>query len=134
MEEDEEEAEEGWYIADSFGTREQAWGQRIGKDEIDEKSFNKYIKDLNGVSVKKGGKGAPSDFGWVGEVLLDSNNPTSQAWVSKYAGSNLSYLKDLSIAYNAVTQLGAEYTGGKYENLLKNRPRKSLNDDDLKLF
>jgi hypothetical protein len=41
------------------------------------------------------------------------------------------YEKDLKVAYNAVTQLGAEYTGGKYESLLKNKKRKTLNDDEL---
>jgi hypothetical protein len=65
--------------------------------------------------------------------LLDNENPTAQSWVNKYGSSNLSYLKDLGIAYNAVTQLGGEFTGGKYENLLKNKPRKTLNDDDLGL-
>ena len=39
--------------------------------------------------------------------------------MAKYAGSYLSYNKDLSVAYNVITQLGVEYTGGKYENLLK---------------
>jgi hypothetical protein len=46
----------------------------------------------------------------------------------------LYYTKDLGTAFNAITQLGAVYTGGKYENLLKNKPRKTLNDDDLNLF
>ena len=43
--------------------------------------------------------------------------------------SNLKYLKDLRTAYNSVTQLGAKFTGGKYESLLGNKKRKTLNDD-----
>jgi hypothetical protein len=65
----------------------------------------------------------------MSKLILDQESPTSQAWLKKYAESNLSYTKDLSIAFNAATQLGAVYTGGKYENLLKNRPRKGLSDD-----
>jgi hypothetical protein len=127
-----EDPDDGWYIADSFGTRDQAFGQQVSAG-IDQKSFNKYLKDLNGASMKKGGTGGVEQLGWIGAVLLDSENPTAQSWVNKYGSSNLSYLKDLGIAYNAVTQLGGEFTGGKYENLLKNKPRKTLNDDDLGL-
>ena len=57
--------------------------------------------------------------------------PTAASWVSKYGAKPLVYEKDLKVAYNAVTQLGAEYTGGKYESLLKNKKRKTLNDNDL---
>ena len=134
MEQDDydEDPDDGWYIADSFGTREQAFGQRIQAD-IDEKSFNKYVKEINTLGQKKGAATAAAE-GYIQAVLMDKNNPPVQSWLNKYAASNLSYLKDLGIAYNAVTQLGAEYTGGKYENLLKNKPRKSLNDDDLGIF
>jgi hypothetical protein len=129
-----EDPDDGWYIADSFGTRDEAFGARIGKDQIDEKTFNKFLKELNDEANPKKGKVGeiPVRFGWIASVLLDKNTPTSQAWLNKYAQSNLAYLKDLSVAFNSVTQLGAEYTGGKYESLLKNRPRKSLNDDDMK--
>eukprot|EP00541_Cyclophora_tenuis_P008794 CAMPEP_0116578424 /NCGR_PEP_ID=MMETSP0397-20121206/21699_1 /TAXON_ID=216820 /ORGANISM="Cyclophora tenuis, Strain ECT3854" /LENGTH=426 /DNA_ID=CAMNT_0004107813 /DNA_START=64 /DNA_END=1344 /DNA_ORIENTATION=+ len=127
----EEDPDEGFYIAESFGTRKEAFGRRI-EGEIDEKTFNTFVKELNTVSRKKGGEVV--DGGYIEAVLLDRSNPTLQSWLNKYAGSNLSYLKDLGVAYNAVTQLGAEYTGGKYESLLKNKPRKSLNDDDLDLF
>ena len=41
------------------------------------------------------------------------------------------YEKDLKVAYNSLTQLGVEYTGGKYESLLKNKKRKTLNDDEM---
>jgi len=125
-----EDPDDGWYIADSFGTRDDRFGQRIAKDEIDEKNFNKYLKDLYAFSIKKN---TDNVFGWIGDQILDEASPTSQAWLKKYADSNLSYTKDLGIAYNSITQLGAVYTGGKYENLLKNKPRKTLNDDDLNL-
>jgi hypothetical protein len=131
--------DDDWYIADSFGTRDDRFGQRLGKDEISEKNFNKYLKELQEL-YKKGNKGALSsstqddENGWIAELLLDPKLPTVQTWWTKYAGTNLAYIKDLTVAYNSVTQLGAVYTGGKYENLLKNKPRKSLNDDDLNLF
>jgi Peroxidase len=131
-----EDPDDGWYIADSFGTRDQAFGQQVAAG-IDQKTFNKYLKELNERSVKKGANvNNPTDaatVGWIGAVLLDNDNPTAQSWLNKYGSSNLSYLKDLGIAYNAVTQLGAEYTGGKYENLLKNKARKTLNDDEFGL-
>eukprot|EP00545_Synedropsis_sp_CCMP1620_P007552 CAMPEP_0119011340 /NCGR_PEP_ID=MMETSP1176-20130426/5608_1 /TAXON_ID=265551 /ORGANISM="Synedropsis recta cf, Strain CCMP1620" /LENGTH=424 /DNA_ID=CAMNT_0006964143 /DNA_START=54 /DNA_END=1328 /DNA_ORIENTATION=+ len=118
----------GEYIVDSFGTRDQAFGERIGKDQINEKNFNKFLQQLN-TAGKKGESAA--QFGWISTVLLDTNNPPTQAWLNKYASSNLTYLKDLGVAFNALTQLGGQYTGGKYEALLKNKPRKSLNNDDL---
>jgi hypothetical protein len=126
--------DDGWYIADSFGTRESRFGDRIGKDDINEKNFNKYIKTLAETLKKKEKSNVGEEFGWIATMLTDIDSPTSQTWLNKYASSNLSYLKDLNIAFNSITQLGAVYTGGKYENLLKNRPRKSLNDDDLNLF
>jgi hypothetical protein len=126
-----EDPDDGWYIVDSFGTRDDRFGTRIAKDEIDEKSFNKYMKELYTFAAKRKGE---EKFGWIGKQLMDPDSPTAQSWLKKYADSNLSYTKDLTIAFNSVTQLGAVYTGGKYENLLKNRPRKSLNDDDMNLF
>jgi hypothetical protein len=121
------------YIADSFGTREERFGKRIGKDEIDEKTFNRYLKELDeDADVKKGNN--LSKYGWIGVLLVNKDSPVTQSWVKKYAGSNLKYLKDLKVSFNAVTQLGAVYTGGKYESLLKDRTRKSLNDDGLNLF
>ena len=131
MDEYDEDPDDGWYIADSFGTRDDRFGQRLSKEDLSEKNFNKFVKDLNTYYTKKKGENV---YGWVGEVILDENSPTSQSWLKKYAESVLYYNKDLGIAFNAVTQLGAVYTGGKYENLLKNKPRKTLNDDDLKLF
>jgi hypothetical protein len=128
-----EDPDDGWYIADSFGTKESRFGDRIAKDAIDEKTFNKYMKEIND-AIKKNKVGDLQQFGWIATMLTDVNSPTILTWLQKYAGSNLSYIKDLGIAYNSLTQLGAVYTGGKYENLLKGKPRKSLNDDDLKLF
>ena len=121
-----EDPDDGWYIADSFGSRDDRFGQRIAKEDIDEKNFNKYLKDLYAFSTQKGKENV---FGWVGDQILDKDSPTAVAYLKKYADSNLSYTKDLGIAYNAITQLGAVYTGGKYENLLKNKPRKALGDD-----
>ncbi len=128
--------DDDWYIADSFGTRDDRFGQRLAKDDISEKNFNKYLKELQTINKKSGSKSTDGkeDYGWISELLLDPQFPTVQTWMTTYAGTNLAYVKDLSIAYNSVTQLGAVYTGGKYESLLKNRPRKSLNDDDLNLF
>jgi len=122
MEEDEEDSytdNEDLYIADTFGTRDQAFGSKIG-DKISEKNFNLYLKELS----KKG----TGDFGWIGSLLTDDKkNPAARTMLAKYASSPLIYNKDLSIAFNSITQLGAEYTGGKYESLLKGKPRKSLN-------
>ncbi|CAJ1940513.1 unnamed protein product [Cylindrotheca closterium] len=130
-----EDPDDGWYIADSFGGRDDRFGQRIAKEEINEKSFNKYLKDLDSAAKKLKKNEIPdSEDSWIAGVILDPESPTTQAWLKKYADSNLSYIKDLGIAFNSITQLGAIYTGGKYENLLKNKPRKTLNDDDLKIF
>jgi hypothetical protein len=130
--------DDGWYIADSFGTRDDRFGQRLGKEDINEKTFNKYIKEVTDLSRKNTKTGniqaVQEKYGWVAALLVDPSLPTTQTWLLKYAGSNLSFIKDLGIAFNSLTQLGAVYTGGKYESLLKNRPRKSLNDDDLNLF
>jgi len=133
----EEDPDDGWYIADSFGGREDRFGQRLAKDTINEKNFNLYMKDLLATVTKK--KSSSSDakqvsYGWIGKQILDPDTPVCQAWLKKYADSNLYYVKDLSRSFNSITQLGAVYTGGKYENLLNNRARKSLNSDDLNLF
>jgi hypothetical protein len=126
-----EDSDDGWYIADSFGSRETRFGERLAKEDLSEKRFNKYLQELADANRKKGDL---SKFGWIGALVTDPNVPTAQTWLQKYASSNLNYVKDLNTAFNSVTQLGAAYTGGKYENLLKNRPRKSLNDNDIKLF
>ena len=137
----EEDPDDGWYIADSFGGRDERFGQRLAKDTISEKTFNLYMKDLlksaGATSSKKSTATVSADtskFGWIGQQILDPDTPICQSWLKKYADSNLYYVKDLSQSFNSITQLGAVYTGGKYENLLNNRPRKSLNSDDLNLF
>lgn len=119
MEDSEYTDNEDLYIAETFGTRDQAFGSKIG-DKIDAKNFNLYLKDMN----KKG-----SGFGWIGSLLTDDKNyPAAKTMLAKYATQPLIYNKDLAIAFNAVTQLGAEFTGGKYESLLgKGKPRKTLN-------
>merc|ERR1712127_239899 len=121
---EDEEEDEGWYIADSFGTKDQAFGKKAG--DLDPKTFNKYIKDLTKYINAK--NSSDQTFGWIGALLLDRNTPSTQQWLAKYGSSILSYEKDLGVAYNGLTQLGAEFTGGKYENLLKNKPRKTLSD------
>lgn len=63
--------------------------------------------------------------------MMISDLPTAATWVKKYGEKPIVYDKDLKVAYNSVTQLGAEFTGGKYESLLKNKKRKTLNDDEL---
>lgn len=130
-----EDPDDGWYIADSFGGRDDRFGQRLAKDTISEKNFNLYMKGLLATVAKKKPSGdSQESYGWIGNQILDPDTPVCQAWLKKYADSNLYYVKDLSQSFNSITQLGAVYTGGKYENLLKNRPRKSLNSDDLNLF
>ena len=121
-----EDPDDGWYISDSFGTRADRFGQRLAKDDITEQTFNKYITELV--------KSKNTQESYIAKILLDDSVPTAQTWLSKYGSANLSFLKDLKVSYNSLTQLGAVYTGGKYENLLKNKPRKSLNDDGLNLF
>lgn len=131
----EEDPDDGWYIADSFGGKDDRFGQRLAKDTINEKNFNLYMKGLLASVGKKASSDAQKlEYGWIGNQILDPDTPVCQAWLKKYADSNLYYVKDLSQSFNSITQLGAVYTGGKYENLLKNRPRKSLNSDDLNLF
>eukprot|EP00591_Stephanopyxis_turris_P013984 CAMPEP_0195535404 /NCGR_PEP_ID=MMETSP0794_2-20130614/44199_1 /TAXON_ID=515487 /ORGANISM="Stephanopyxis turris, Strain CCMP 815" /LENGTH=402 /DNA_ID=CAMNT_0040668531 /DNA_START=129 /DNA_END=1337 /DNA_ORIENTATION=- len=135
MESDEEnetllEGDEDWYIGESFGARADVFGKRAS-EEIDTKTFNKILKGLNEATIKKGGKGQASkeEFGFVGQTLLSPDSPTSQAWLAKYAAGNLIFLKDIGIAFNQVTQLGGEFTGGKYDALLRDKPRKTLLND-----
>ena len=127
---DYEDPDDGWYIADSFGDRESRFGERLAKEEINEKTFNKYVKQLYDAQKN----GSVESLGWVATTLTDSSLPGSNSLLQKYASSNLNFVKDLSASFNSITQLGAVFTGGKYENLLKTKPRKSLNDDDLNLF
>lgn len=125
-----EDPDDGWYIADSFGTKDDRFGERLAKGDINAKTFNKYVKTL--LEAQKAG--TVVELGWIAVLLSDPDLPTAQSWLQKYGASNINYVKDLSNSFNAVTQLGAVYTGGKYENLLKTKTRKSLNNDDLNLF
>jgi len=127
---DYEDPDDGWYIADSFGTRESRFGERLAAEDINEKTFNKYVKVV--LDAQKDGEA--SSLGWIAVTLLDPSLPGTVSLMQKYATSNINFVKDLAGAFNAITQLGAVFTGGKYENLLKSKPRKSLNDDDLNLF
>ena len=124
---EEESSDDGWYIADTFGTRDQVFGEKASGD-IDQKTFNKYLQDLNNYNSKKTSVKLDQPYGWIGELLLDKETPSIQSWLEKYSTSVLNYEKDLSVAFNSMTQLGAEYTGGKYESLLKNKPRRTLNN------
>ena len=123
------EGDEDWYIADTFGTQEDRFGKRVtgggGEEKID---FSSTLKNL----AKS--QQANTQYGWIKDFLLSKDLPTAQTWVTKYASKPLVYEKDLKVAYNAITQLGAEYTGGKYESLLKNKKRKTLNDDELEFL
>ncbi|KAL3928422.1 MAG: hypothetical protein SGARI_005037, partial [Bacillariaceae sp.] len=78
----EEDPDDGWYIADSFGTRDERFGQRIAKDQISEKTFNVFLKDL--LSKAPQGKKAlaqadVAQYGWIAEQILDPDSPVSQA-------------------------------------------------------
>jgi hypothetical protein len=91
---DYEDPDDGWYIADSFGTKDNRFGQRIGKEEISEETFNKYLIEVTEKTKKKKDI---SDYGWIATMLLDPSSPTCQTWLAKYAGSFLP-VKRLSIA------------------------------------
>lgn len=126
-----EDPDDGWYISDSFGTKESRFGARLAADDISERNFNKYIQEL----VKM----QPNDDenNWIVNLLKDADRlPTAATTLQKYASTVLAFNKDLNLSYNSITKLGAVYTGGKYENLLKGgKPsRKTLNDDNLNLF
>ncbi|KAL7538212.1 hypothetical protein ACHAWF_006026 [Thalassiosira exigua] len=114
--------DDGWYIADTFGTADDRFGKRVSKEKPE---LSATLKNLSKVTSET------TQYDWVKSFLLSKDLPTAQSWVTKYGSKPLLYEKDLKVAYNAVTQLGAEYTGGKYESLLKNKKRKTLNDDEL---
>ena len=46
-------------------------------------------------------------------------DPNARIWVQKYGQERLTYLKDLSKTFYRITQVGAQYTGGKYAALLE---------------
>ena len=115
--------DDGWYIADTFGTADDKFGKRAsGEKKIE---LSNALKNLSKVSP------STTQYSWIKDLLLSKDLPTAQTYVSKYGSKPLVYEKDLKVCYNSVTQLGAEFTGGKYESLLKNKKRKTLNDDEL---
>jgi len=114
--------DDGWYIADTFGTGDDKFGKRVSDKKIE---LSTALKNLAKTSSSS------TQYSWVSGFLLSKDLPTAQSWVNKYGSKPLLYEKDLKVAYNSVTQLGAEYTGGKYESLLKGKKRKTLNDDEL---
>ena len=83
---------------------------RTSGKEFNLKNFNKFIKEMYDGNMKKPLTAAAAEekYGWTTSILLDKQNPVTETWVKKYAGSYLSYNKDLQVAYNAVTQLGAD--------------------------
>eukprot|EP00984_Skeletonema_dohrnii_P001233 scaffold386_cov107-Skeletonema_dohrnii-CCMP3373.AAC.14 len=117
------EGDDDWYIADTFGTQEDRFGKRVNSGE--KPQLSTALKNLAKTSTSS------TQYSWVKDFLLSKDLPTAQTWVQKYGSKPLIYEKDLKVAYNSVTQLGGEFTGGKYESLLKNKKRKTLNDDDL---
>lgn len=126
MDDDEESytvsGDDGWYIADTFGTADDKFGKRVSKEKP---QLSTALKNLAKTS------NSSTQYSWISGFLLSKDLPTAEQWVNKYGSKPLLYEKDLKVAYNALTQLGGEFTGGKYESLLKNKKRKTLNDDDL---
>ena len=114
--------DDGWYIADTFGGADDKFGKRVSKEKPE---LSLALRNLARTTS------ATTQYGWIAGLLLSKDLPTAQSWVAKYGSKPLLYEKDLKVAYNSLTQLGVEYTGGKYESLLKNKKRKTLNDDDL---
>ena len=114
--------DDGWYIADTFGTADDKFGKRVSSAKPE---LSTALKNLDKVTS------TTTQYSWIRSLLLTKDLPTAQSWVSKYGSKPLLYEKDLKVAYNSLTQLGVEYTGGKYESLLKNKKRKTLNDDEM---
>ena len=104
------------------GTADDKMGKRLSKDKPDLSSALKNLAKTTSETTQ---------YSWIKGLLLSKDLPTAQSYVSKYGSKPLLYEKDLKVVYNSVTQLGAEFTGGKYESLLKNKKRKTLNDDEL---
>ena len=94
--------DDGWYIADTFGSGDDKFGKRITKEKPE---LSRALRDLSKTSA------STTRYGWIAHLLLSKDLPTAQSWVSKYGAKPLLYEKDLKVAYNALTQLGVEYTG-----------------------
>lgn len=108
-----------FYIADAFGSRKEAYGKRVASSASSEANFNKVFLSLNDAS--------PNDAGlsWAESAIIA--DPNSKVWVQKYSVERLTYIKDLTKTFYRLTQLGAQYTGGKYAALLDNREIAKLN-------
>jgi len=113
-----------FYIADAFGSRKEAYGRRVGSSAsaagtsggaISEATFNQYFAVLQEDNE-------PAT--WVDNALLADSQ--TKVWVNKYSTERLTYLKDLAKTFYRITEVGAEYTGGKYAALLDNRAPKKL--------
>ena len=111
-----------FYIADAFGSRKEAYGRRVGGASSSVENFNQIFIDVM-ADQKKGKKGSTP----VQKALLLDQNV--QIWVQKYAAERLTFLKDLDKSFYRITQVGAQYTGGKYAALLDNKPVKKLSTD-----
>ncbi|KAL7465834.1 hypothetical protein ACHAXS_006156 [Conticribra weissflogii] len=121
------EGDDDWYIADTFGTQEDRFGKRVTEGG----GLQEFSYTLKNLAKTKQGE---TQYGWIKGFLLSKDLPTAATWVTKYGSKPLIYEKDLKVAYNALTQLGGEFTGGKYESLLKNKKRKTLNNDELEFL
>ena len=108
-----------FFIADAFGSRKEAYGRRVksvsGDEGAQEATFNQYFSVLLNKDETKD---------WVDNTLLTDSN--TKVWVNKYSTERLTYLKDLSKTFYRITEVGAQYTGGKYAALLDNRAPKKL--------
>jgi len=112
-----------FYIADAFGSRKEAYGRRVGGASSSVENFNKVFIDL--MAAKK--KGISKGSSTIETALLSDQNV--EIWVQKYAAERLTFLKDLDKSLYRITQVGAQYTGGKYAALLDNKPVKKLSSD-----
>merc|ERR1719337_203964 len=112
-----------FYIADAFGSRKEAYGRRVGGASSSVENFNKVFIDLMAAKRKGISKGSST----IETALLSDQNV--EIWVQKYAAERLTFLKDLDKSLYRITQVGAQYTGGKYAALLDNKPVKKLSTD-----
>ena len=103
---------ENFYIADAFGTRKEAYGKRATTD-TDVANFNQVFVDMETNPTK-----AAADSS-AAKILL--SNPNAKPWLKKYAAERLTFLKDLNKTFYRITEVGAQYTGGKYAALLEGR-------------
>jgi hypothetical protein len=79
--------DDGWYIADSFGTRESRFEtHRQGRywrkefQQVPQTTRRQYQEKQANVDIGE-------EFGWIALLLTDPDSPTSQTWLNKYASS-----------------------------------------------